>query len=287
MATISAVIVNFNAGPHLLDCVRSLKGEGVDEIVVADNASTDGSTEAVMRAEPSVVVQRTGGNLGFGAGANRGAAHASGDVLLVMNPDTVVEPGMVKVLVEALDRDRGIGIIGPRVENPDNTLYPSARAFPALGDAIGHAFLGFVWPANRFSRRYKMLDWDHATGRDVDWVSGTAMMVRREAWDALGGFDEGYFMYVEDVDLCWRAWQAGWRVSYEPAARVVHAIGVSSDQTPYRMIAAHHRSLWRFSAKTARGARRAVLPLVAAGLAVRTVLAWVQRVSRGRPHAAP
>jgi N-acetylglucosaminyl-diphospho-decaprenol L-rhamnosyltransferase len=284
---VSAVVVNYNAGDHLLDCIRSLKADGVDEIVIADNASTDGSTQSAVRAEPSVVVHNTGGNLGFGAGANRGAVVATGDLLLLMNPDTVVEPGMVKVLVEALERDRGIGIIGPRVENPDTTLYPSARAFPALGDAVGHAFLGFVAPANRFSRRYKLLDWDHATASDVDWVSGTALMVRRDVWEALGGFDEGYFMYVEDVDLCWRAWQAGWRVTYEPAARLVHVIGISSDQSPYRMIAAHHRSLWRFSVKTSTGPRRVLLPLVGLGLAVRTGLAWIQRLSRGRPHAAP
>src|SRR5882672_7085955 len=211
---VSAVVVNYNAGGHLLDCVRSLKADGVDEIVVVDNASTDGSTEAVARAEPAVIVHTTGGNLGFGAGANRGAAVATGDVLLVMNPDTVAEPGMVKVLVEALERDPGIGIVGPRVENPDGTTYPSSRTFPVLGDALGHAFLGFVAPSNRFSRRYKLLDWDHSAARDVDWVSGTAMIVRREVWDALDGFDEGYFMYVEDVDLCWRSWRAGWRVTY-------------------------------------------------------------------------
>ena len=284
---VSAIVVNYNAGDHLLDCVRSLKADGVEEIVVVDNASADGSADAVRAAEPSVVVHRTEGNIGFGAGANRGAAISSGDALLVMNPDTVVEPGMVKVLVEALERDPGIGVVAPRVENPDGSVYPSARAFPSLSDALGHAFLGFVAPANRFTRRYKLLDWDRTTARDVDWVSGTAMMIRGDVWRAVRGFDEGYFMYVEDVDLCWRAWRAGWRVTYEPEARLVHVIGVSSDQAPYRMIAAHHRSLWRFSVKTNTGPRRVLLPFVAVGLAVRTGLAWLQRLSRQRPHAAP
>ena len=284
---VSAIVVNYNAGGHLLDCVRSLKADGVEEIVVVDNASADGSADAVRAAEPSVVVHRTEGNIGFGAGANRGAAISSGDALLVMNPDTVVEPGMVKVLVEALERDPGIGVVAPRVENPDGSVYPSARAFPSLSDALGHAFLGFVAPANRFTRRYKLLDWDRTTARDVDWVSGTAMMIRGDVWRAVRGFDEGYFMYVEDVDLCWRAWRAGWRVTYEPEARLVHVIGVSSDQAPYRMIAAHHRSLWRFSVKTSAGPRRLLLPFVAIGLTVRTALAWLQRLTRQRPHAAP
>jgi N-acetylglucosaminyl-diphospho-decaprenol L-rhamnosyltransferase len=113
------------------------------------------------------------------------------------------------------------------------------------------------------------------------------MMVRRSVFEGLGGFDEGYFMYVEDVDLCWRCWRAGARVAYQPEGRVVHAIGASTELVPYRMILAHHRSLWRFAAKTTPPTRRAVLPVVAAALAVRTVLAWLQHLVRQRPHAAP
>jgi N-acetylglucosaminyl-diphospho-decaprenol L-rhamnosyltransferase len=112
------------------------------------------------------------------------------------------------------------------------------------------------------------------------------MLARRAAFDEVGGFDESYFMYVEDVDLCWRLHQAGWRVGYEPRAGVVHTIGASSELAPYRMIAAHHRSLYRFAGKTSTGRQRALLPLVAVGLGARTVLAWGQRAYRGRPHAA-
>src|SRR5207302_9416640 len=140
------------------------------------------------------------------------------------------------------------------------SLYPSVRASPALGDAVGHAFLGFVAPANRFSRRYKMLDWDHSAAMDIDWVSGTYVLLRQAALGELARFDEAYFMYVEDVDLCWRMREAGWRVGYEPTGTVVHAVGASSELAPYRMIAAHHRSLLTFSARTARGRRRLLLP---------------------------
>ena len=129
-------------------------------------------------------------------------------------------------------------------------------------------------------------DWDHASARDVDWVSGTCMLMRSSAVGQVGAFDESYFMYVEDVDLCWRLRARGWRVGYEPAARVVHTVGASSELAPYRMILAHHRSLLRFSARTSRGPGRLLLPVVAAGLALRTVLAWLQRARRGRPHAA-
>lgn len=286
MTDVSAVVVNYNTRDHLLECVRSLRSEGVGEVVVADNDSADGSVEALRAADAHVVVVPTGANLGFGTAANRGAAVAAGDYLLVMNPDAVVEPGAVKALAATLDADGHVAVVGPRVDDPEGRLYPSVRRFPDLLVAAGHAFLGFLAPRNRFSRAYKMLDWDHSTPGDVDWVSGTCMLVRRSAFDAVGGFDEDYFMYVEDVDLCWRLRAAGWRVAYEPSARVVHTVGASSELAPYRMIAAHHRSLLRFATRTATGRRRLLLPLVAGGLGVRTVLAWAQRAWRGIPHAA-
>jgi N-acetylglucosaminyl-diphospho-decaprenol L-rhamnosyltransferase len=284
---VTAVVVNYNARDHLLECLRSLRADGVEEVVVVDNASTDGSRAAVARLDREVEVVPTGGNLGFGAAANRGLAVARGEYVAVLNPDVVVESGTMKALAAALDADAGLGAVAPRVDNPDGTLYPSVRAFPTLSDAVGHAFLGFVAPRNRFSRRYRMLDWDHARASDVDWASGTCLMLRATALGDQARFDESYFMYVEDVDLCWRLHDAGWRVGYEPAGRVVHTVGASSELAPYRMILAHHRSLLRFSARTTHGGRRLLLPLVAAGLAVRTVLAWLQRASRGRPHARP
>ena len=284
--SVGAVVVNYNAGDYLVECVRSLRADGVVDIVVADNSSSDGSDRAVAANDSNVVVLPTGANLGFGAAANRGVAACPGDYVLLLNPDTLVEPGTVKVLADALDRDSDLALVGPRIENLDGSLYPSARTFPSLADAMGHAFLGLVNPSNRFTRRYRMLDWDHAVAREVDWVAGTCMLLRRSAFEAVGGFDERYFMYVEDVDLCWRLWRAGRRVAYEPAGRVVHTIGLSSEQTPYRMIAEHHRSLLRFSATTLTGPRRALLPLVAAGLAVRATLACLQRLRRNRPPAA-
>ena len=282
---VAAVIVNYNVRDHLLACVRSLRDEGVREIVVVDNDSHDGSGAALAVADPDARFIPAGANLGFGRAANRGVAATSASRVLILNPDAVVEPGCVKALVGALDGDDALAVVGPRVHNPDGTRYPSARRFPDLGVAIGHAFLGLVRPGNRFTRRYRMLDRDPDEPGDVDWVSGTCMLVRRSAFDAVSGFDDAYFMYVEDVDLCWRLRRAGWRVAYEPAAGVVHTVGASSDRTPYRMIAAHHRSLLRFAVRTTTGPRRLLLPLVAGGLALRTVLAWAQRAWRGVPHA--
>ena len=287
MTDVTAVIVSYNVRELLLRCIAALRADGVTDIVVVDNASRDGSADAVAVSEPEVTLLRLDTNIGFGAGANRGAARATGQHLLVLNPDVTVEPGSTKALVAALERDPGLGLVGPRIETPDGEVYPSARRFPDLVDAAGHAFLHFLWPTNRFSRRYRMLDWDRASARDVDWVAGTHFLVRREAWDAVRGFDEAYFMYMEDVDLCWRLKAAGWRTGYEPAAGVTHEIGRSTDQTPYRMILAHHRSMLIFAWRSSTGPRRALVPLMAVALAVRTVLAWIQRAFRGRPHAAP
>jgi N-acetylglucosaminyl-diphospho-decaprenol L-rhamnosyltransferase len=280
-ADVAAVVVNFNAGETLGACVRSLRAASAGTIVVVDNDSHDGSANALAAAEPDVRVLATGRNLGYGTAANRGAAGVTEPYILVLNPDVEVQPGALAALVAALERNPLLGAVGPRVETLDGSLYPSARRFPDLAVAAGHAFLGFLAPHNRFSRAYKLLDWDHTTPGEVDWVSGSCVMFRRSAYEAVGGFDERYFMYAEDVDVCWRLGRAGWSVGYEPAARVVHAGGVSTNQAPYRMILEHHRSLWRFARKSTTGARRLALPVVATGLVLRTGLAWAQRLLEG------
>ena len=285
--TVSAVVVSYNSAAYLPDCVRSLRSEGVGDVVVVDNASSDASVAAVLAADPAVNVVETGANLGFGTGANRGVEASTGEYVLILNPDTVVEPGTVKALVDALEGDAGLAAVGPRMENVDGSLYPSVRRFPNFTVAFGHAFLGLVWPHNRYTRSYRMLDWDHdRPAADVDWVGGACLLVRRSAFDTVGGFDEQYFMYVEDVDLCWRLGRAGWRIGYEPAGRVVHALGGSSRLEPYRMIAEHHRSLLRFVSKSSDGPRRVLLPIVAAGLAVRTVGAWAHHAVGARATVA-
>ncbi|MGH9068410.1 MAG: glycosyltransferase family 2 protein [Acidimicrobiales bacterium] len=283
---VGAVVVNYNAGHHLLACIHSLRAEGVGEVVVVDNGSADGSVRSLVRADPEVVVVDPGRNLGYGAGVNRGLAAGGAEMVLVANPDIVVAPGTVAALVESLDARREVGLVGPRVEEPDGTLYPSARTFPSLTDSIGHGFVGLVAPGNPWSRRYKMAAWDHCEAREVDWVSGACFLARRALLDALGGFDESYFMYSEDVDLCWRAARAGWRVTYQPAATVTHVQGVSAEHHPYRMIVAHHRSLLRFAARSTAGWQRALLPVVGAGLGLRAALAAAQR-RLGRDQLGP
>ena len=284
MKRTAAIVVNYNAGDYVVECVRSLRGADIDEVVVADNASTDGSLEALRRSDPDVTIVETGGNLGYGANVNRGAAAVSAepDVLVICNADVTVDPGAIKAMVAALDADPAVGIVGPRIDNVDGSVYPSARIVPRTTDAVGHAFLGLVKPDNRFTRRYRMLDWDHAAARRVDWVSGACFAIRRELFQRLGGFNENYFMYLEDIDLCHRAGAAGAAVGYDPSAHVVHVGAVSTRQLPYRMLAEHHRSVLRWWWTSHRWPVRALVPFVVAGLGVRFVVSAIVRSLR--PH---
>jgi N-acetylglucosaminyl-diphospho-decaprenol L-rhamnosyltransferase len=278
----AAVVVNHNARGHLATCLSSLRAAGVGERIVVDNASTDGSRRAALDADPELTWVDAGANLGYGRAANLGATRTGAAFLLVCNPDLDVGAGAPERLLRRLADDPGLGAAGPLIRNPDGTVYPSARTFPDLVDAFGHGILGLVAPSNRFTRRYRMLDWDHADAARVQWISGACVLLRRRAWDDVGGFDPAYFMYLEDVDLCWRLRRAGWAVGFEPAAEVVHVQGVSADQHPYRMLVAHHRSLWRFARRTTAGPRRLALPLVGAGLVARVAAASVQHRLAGR-----
>ena len=200
------------------------------------------------------------------------------------NPDLEVEEGAAGALVPRLATEADLGAVGPLIRNTDGSTYPSARSDPRVWDAVGHGLLGFVWRTNPFTRRYRQLDADPSRPRDVDWVSGAAVWLRRDALDTVGGWDERYFMYVEDVDLCWQLRRRGWRVGYEPGAVVTHVQGATTAKHPYRMITEHHRSLYRFASKRWRGARRLALPLAAAFLAVRAALAMADHALRRRPR---
>ncbi len=284
---VAGVVVNYNAKEYLLQCVGSLLSQGVALVVVADNGSTDGSEMALLERYPEAKWVPTGANLGYGTAANIGAAVVDSPYLLICNADVVVGQGSVTKLRSFLEGRPDVALVGPRVHGSDGALYPSARRFPDLLEAFGHGILGQFWVGNPFSRRYRMEDWDHAKARKVDWISGACFLARRTAWDAVGGFDRAYFMYMEDVDLCWRLAKAGWSVAYEPAAEVVHAQGVSADRTPYRMLFAHHVSMWRFARRTENGNRRWLLPLVMAGLTVRFGLTVARRALAGHGLSRP
>lgn len=293
----AAVVVNYNAGPALLHCVESLladRSAGAAEVVVVDNDSTDGSPEALEETGAleercaEVRVVRAGDNLGYARAANLGTATTVAPVVAVLNPDTVVREGTARALLERFEAEGDLGAVGPQLRNADGTVYPSARSLPSLLDAVGHGLAFFVWPSNPFTSRYRQAHADPSRPRDVDWVSGAAVWLRREALDEVGGWDERYFLYAEDVDLCWRLRRAGWRVAYEPAGAVEHLLGTSTSTRPYRMIAEHHRSLLRFAAHRFTGSKRLLLPPAAAFLAMRALLAMAfHRAGSRQRSAAP
>ena len=286
MSRVGAVVVNHDAGEALVTCVASLRSEEVRNVVVVDNASSDDSIERLAKTDADVRVVRSGRNLGYGSGANRGIAVVDDEFVLVCNPDVILHHGAIATLVQTIEDREQSGIVGPCILEPDGSRYPSARAFPSWADAAGHALLGAVRPGNRFSRRYRQHDLPLDRPTDVDWVSGACFLARKSVLEALGGFDEAYFMYLEDTDLCFRAARAGYGVVFEPRAVVSHLQGLSTARRPYRMLAAHHRSALRFAARTTTGWRRAALPAVALLLGARlAVLAFRQAVVSWRVGA--
>ncbi len=277
------MVVNYDGGLLLGSCVRSLLADtsaGAVEVVVVDNASTDGSASTV-EALAQVRVIHAGDNLGYARAANRGIAAAGTAVVAVLNPDTTVAAGSAAAVLARFAADSRVGAVGPRIDEADGTPYPGARSFPSLLDALGHGVLFFWWRDNPFSRRYRQTGADPTVARAVDWVSGSAVWLRRDALDGVGGWDERYFMYMEDVDLCWRLGRAGWRVVYEPGARVVHLGGTATSRRPYRMLIEHHRSMWLYTRTRATGVRRIWLPLLGVGIAARGLLALVHRWLQG------
>ncbi len=198
-----------------------------------------------------------------------------------------MEPGTAKALLARFDEEAGLGACGPRVRNLDGTDYPSTRRAPSVPLAVAHGLLGLWLPSNRFTAKYRQLNADPTVPRSVDWVSGAAVWLRRSALDVVGGWDERYFMYMEDLDLCWRLRVAGFDVGYEPGGAVTHVQAASTSQRPYRMLFQHHRAAWKFARRRFTGARVLLLPAAAVYLAARGGMTMAEHAwHASRPHPA-
>ena len=247
---LSVTICSWNTQEDLRACLRSLEGEEGIEVIVCDNNSEDGSPGMVAAEFSWVRLLAQSTNLGFTGGQNlmiegRSASHA-----LLLNSDTVVHPGALGELMAYLEAHPEVGVLGPKLLNPDGSLQLSCRRFPnPLAALFRNTPLGRLFPNNRFTRDYLMADFRHDRPMEVDWVSGAALLARKELIDRIGGLDPEFFMFCEDVDYCWRAWKAGYKVEYLPSAVITHAIGRSTDKVPNRMIGRFHRSMWRFYRK--------------------------------------
>jgi GT2 family glycosyltransferase len=272
---LSVVVVSFNGKDYLRRCLASLlehtKGVSFEAIVV-DNASWDGSAQMVQDEFPQVVLIRLPVNVGFAAGCNRGIERAAGEFVLLLNPDTELAEDAFSPMVAYCRQNPSVGLLGPKLVNSDGSLQLSCRHFPSHLTSLFNrqSILTRLLPGNPFSRRYLMTDWAHDRIVPVDWLSGACVMLRREMVERIGGMDEGYFMYIEDVDLCYRAHQAGYEVVYFPQVAVTHHIGRSTETMPNRSIVQWHRSMWRYYRKHMRG-NPLLDALTLAGIAARCV----------------
>ncbi|GAA1406336.1 glycosyltransferase family 2 protein [Oerskovia paurometabola] len=242
------ICVVYNPGTELVDFATSLRTATTrtTELVLVNNGGPSDIARRLAQEEGTRLVE-SGGNLGYGRAANLGARGAGGDWVVVANPDLVWAPGSLDVLLEAGTRHEEAGSLGPRILNTDGTEYPSARAIPSLRLGAGHAVLGKVWPSNPWSTAYRSANTSRSdTERAAGWLSGACLLLRREAFEQVGGFDEGYFMFFEDLDLGDRLGQAGWANVFVPAAVVTHVQGVSWKKDPAPMIRAHHVSARRY-----------------------------------------
>lgn len=269
---LGVVTVTYSPGETLAPFVDTLAKATTRpaQVILADNGSTDGVPEAVAASHDHVTFLPTGGNLGYGGGANRGVAALGPEVgwVLISNPDIEFSPGSVDALIDAAQRWPRGGMFGPLIREPSGEVYPSARLLPSLGRGAGHALFGAVWKSNPWTRAYRQEK--APVERSAGWLSGSCFLMRREAFDAVGGFDERYFMYFEDVDLGERVGAAGWLNVYVPDAEVTHIGGHSTARSSDRMLREHHRSAYRYMADRHAGVLWAPFRLaLKAGLAAR------------------
>jgi N-acetylglucosaminyl-diphospho-decaprenol L-rhamnosyltransferase len=273
---LGVVTVTYSPGETLerfLDSLAKATTRPVS-VVLADNESTDGAPQAAAQ-RAGVRFVPTGGNLGYGGGANKGVAALPPEIgwVVVANPDIEWGPDSLDVLLDAATRWPRGGAFGPLIHEPTGAVYPSARLLPSIGRGIGHATLGRIWPGNPWTRAYRQSD-TTVVERTAGWLSGSCLLLRRAAFDDVRGFDERYFMYFEDVDLGDRIGRAGWQNVYVPGAEVMHIGGHSTSRLAGKMLAAHHESAYRYLADRHRGVRWApVLAAIKAALAVRLKLA--------------
>ena len=249
---LSVVIVSWNTRELTLDALRSfLPSTGLAlEVVVVDNASADGSAEAIEAAFPELRVIRSERNLGFAGGVNVALRAARHPLILLLNPDTRVIRDAIPRLVDYADAHPEAGIIGPRVLNTDGTLQASRFRFPSLlNQLLAATYLYKLLPDSRFFNRERLGGRPSDQPEPVDAVSGCCFLVRRSVLDAVGGLDEAFFMYAEETDLCFRAWRAGFEVHYAPVGEIVHFGGGSSRLASRRNFLEFRRSILRFFRK--------------------------------------
>ncbi len=251
VGSVAVLTVSYHSDDVLPEFLASIPRATSAEtyVVVADNLPS-ASTRKIA-ADAGARYLALPDNPGYGTAMDLAAAEVPDSIewLLISNPDVILRAGAVDQLLATAGTDSRIAAIGPAVLTPDGEAYPSARAIPSLRTGIGHALFANIWIGNPWTRAYRKDTTAEPVMRDAGWLSGSCLLVRRSAFDAIGGFDRGFFMYFEDVDLGYRLGRAGYRNVYDPAAVVEHSGAHSTSSESARMIAAHHASARRFLRK--------------------------------------
>lgn len=247
---LSIIIVSYNSLRHLERCLRSaagLKDNLTKEIILVDNGSSDGSAEYVKRNWPEVIVIENGSNMGYAGANNAGIRRSSGKYLMFLNPDTELSSDTAEKLAAYFEKTGDAGIVAPKLLYPDGALQYSCRTFYSLRTVFFRRFLRKL--NSGLERKHLMLDWDHNSPASVDWVLAACIFTKRELMDKIGQFDEKYRLYFEDVDLCYRFAQNGYRTYYYPLTTVVHHHQRDSAKRISRTTLWHVQSMVRFFRK--------------------------------------
>lgn len=251
---ISVVIVNYNSGNLLAESLKNVLGKNSGreiEVVVVDNASNDSSLSHAEKSFPQVNFIKNNKNIGFSKAVNQGIKVIRGDFILLLNPDTIIDIDVLWKMAAFLDNQKNSGIVGPKLLNLDGTVQLSCRSFPSFINALFNRYSPFtrIFPKNKYSAKYLYTDWNHDRPREVDWVSGACMLIKNDMLRQIGPLDEDYFMYCEDIDLCYRAKKANWNVYYCPDASAKHLIRSGKKRATLKSIADHHVSMYKFFKK--------------------------------------
>lgn len=251
---LSIVIVSYNVENYLKHCLESVNKTAknlLPEIIVVDNNSSDDSVQVLQREFPQVRVIKNSKNYGFAKGANRGMKEAQGEFVLLLNPDTLVSECAITSLLEYMQSQPEIGILGPQLQDPDGSLQHSCRSFPTWSVYFSNrqSLLNRFFPSNKWSNKYLLKQIDHKQIQEVDWITGCCLLMRKKMLEEIDYLDEDFFMYIEDVDIARRATAKNWKVVYFPSAKLVHFKSKSVLQNRTRMVVEHHKSMYRYYLK--------------------------------------
>ena len=251
---LSCIIVSYNNSTPLRNCLESIYHtlrEISFEVIIVDNSQNDSGMLSLKESYPQVQLIQNSQNVGFAKANNQAVRSAKGETLLFLNPDTILTDQAIEKMVAFLKSNADVGALGPKVLNEDGSLQYSCRRFPTLmtGFFNRYSLLSKWFPDNPYTVNYLMKDFSHDENREVDWLSGCCLMVPRAVFEKVNGFDEQYFLFNEDIDLCRTISQSGYKVMYFPSAEITHHVNTSNSKVPVAIIIKRHQGMKHYYGK--------------------------------------